>query len=189
MTELDYSHYFWQGQLVRLRPVSLEDADAKFAASLDSPSRQVLQLGVELPTTPQLLRKSLESRIDCKDDGIILFTIETLQAENVGGISLHSRDDKNGHFGFGIVIHRPYWRRGYAADAVRILLKYGFWERRYQKCNSACLDINEASYQLHKKLDFVEEGRVRQQVFFNGQYHDEILFGMTREEFDEQMAS
>ena len=120
VTELDYSHYFWQGQLVRLRPVSLEDADAKFAASLDSPSRQVLQLGVELPTTPQLLRKSLESRIDCKDDGIILFTIETLQAENVGGISLHSRDDKNGHFGFGIVIHRPYWRRGYAADAVRI---------------------------------------------------------------------
>ena len=51
-------------------------------------------------------------------------------------------------------------------------------------CNSACLHTNEASIRLHKKLGFLEEGRRRRQVFFNGEYHDEILFGMTREEFD-----
>ena len=30
----------------------------------------------------------------------------------------------------------------------------------------------------------MEEGRRRRHIFFNGQYHDEILFGITREEFD-----
>jgi RimJ/RimL family protein N-acetyltransferase len=30
----------------------------------------------------------------------------------------------------------------------------------------------------------VEEGRRRRQVFFNGQYYDDVLFGLTREEFD-----
>jgi len=30
----------------------------------------------------------------------------------------------------------------------------------------------------------VEEGRRKRQVFFDGVYHDEVLFGLTREEFD-----
>jgi RimJ/RimL family protein N-acetyltransferase len=69
---------------------------------------------------------------------------------------------------------------------VRLLLKYGFWERRYQKCNSACADVNEASIGLHQKLGFLEEGRRRRQLFFNGRYYDDVLFGLTREEFDAQ---
>jgi RimJ/RimL family protein N-acetyltransferase len=184
---LDYSRYFWQGEKTRLRPLRIEDAEQSFINSLDSPSRQVLQLGIELPTSVELLRSSLEKYIGCKDaDGVIVFVIENLEGIDVGSISLHSSDQKNGTFSFGIVINREHRRKGYAEDAVRILLRYGFWERRYQKCNSACVHTNEASIKLHKKLGFVEEGRRRRQVFFNGQYHDDVLFGLTREEFDAQ---
>jgi len=182
---LDYSRYFWQGEKVRLRPLRIEDAEQSFASSLDSPSRQLLQLGIELPTSVELTRTTLEKYVGCKDaDGVIIFAIENLKADHVGGISLHSRHEKNGTFGFGIVVDRQYRRQGYAEDAIRILLKYGFWERRYQKCNSACVHTNEASLRLHKKLGFVEEGRRRRQLFFNGEYYDDVLFGLTREEFD-----
>jgi RimJ/RimL family protein N-acetyltransferase len=182
---LDYSRYFWQGKKVKLRPLRIEDAEQSFASSLDSPSRQLLQLGIELPTSVELMRTTLEKYVGCKDaDGVIIFAIENLKGDHVGGISLHSRHEKNGTFGFGIVADRQYRRQGYAEDAIRILLKYGFWERRYQKCNSACVHTNEASIRLHKKLRFVEEGRRRRQLFFNGEYYDEVLFGLTREEFD-----
>ena len=184
---IDYSRYFWQGEKVRLRPLRIEDAGQSFIDSLDSPSRQVLQLGIELPTSEELQRSSLEKYLGCKDaDGVIVFIIEDLEGVAVGGISLHSRDQKNGTFSFGIVIQREHRRNGYAEDAIRILLRYGFWERRYQKCNSACVHTNEASIRLHKKLGFLEEGRRRRQVFFNGEYHDDVLFGMMREEFDAQ---
>ena len=184
-TELDYSRYFWQGDKVRLRPLRLDDAERAFIAALDSPSRQVLQLGVELPTTVEGLRTSLEKLVDCKDaGGIIIFTVETLDGENVGGLSYHSRDRKNGVFSFGVVIDRAYRQNGYAEDAIKILLRYGFRERRYQKCNSACVHTNEASIALHKALGFVQEGRVRRRHFFDGVYHDDILFGMTVEEFE-----
>jgi RimJ/RimL family protein N-acetyltransferase len=43
---------------------------------------------------------------------------------------------------------------------------------------------NEASIRLHRALGFLEEGRRRRNLFFDGQYHDDILFGLTREEFD-----
>ena len=182
---LDYSRYFWQGEKFRLRPMRLEDAEQHFADRLDSATRRVLQLGVELPTSVELLESSLEKHLGCKDaDGVIIFVIETLDGENVGGISYHTRDRKNGTFSFGIVVNRPHRRKGYAEEAARILMRYGFWERRYQKCNSACAHDNEASIRLHKSLGFVEEGRRRRQVFYNGEYHDDILFGMTREEFD-----
>jgi RimJ/RimL family protein N-acetyltransferase len=182
---LDYSRYFWQGDKVRLRPLRMEDAEQSFVNSLDSPTRQVLQLGIELPTSVEKQRAVLEKFADCKDaDGVILFVIETLEGVNVGGISFHSRDRKNGTFGFGIVIQRAHRGQGYAHDAVRILLRYAFWERRYQKCNSACVHTNEASIALHTKLGFVEEGRIRRNLFFNGRYYDDVLFGLTREEFD-----
>lgn len=184
-TQLDYARYFWQGDRVRLRPLRLEDAERAFIAGLDSPSRQVLQLGVELPTSVAGLRASLEKRVDCKDtDGVIIFTVETLDGENVGGLSYHSRDRKNGVFSFGVVIDRPHRQKGYAEDAISILLRYGFRERRYQKCNSACVHTNEASIALHKALGFAEEGRVRRRYFFDGRYHDDILFGLTVEEFE-----
>lgn len=182
---LDYSRYFWQGERVRLRPLSVEDAEQGFVNSLDSPTRQVLQLGIELPTSVEKERTVLEKSVDCKDaDGVIVFAIETLEGVNVGGISYHNRDRKNGTFSFGIVIQRPHRGQGYAHDAVRILLRYAFWERRYQKCNSLCAHTNEASIALHTKLGFVEEGRIRRNLFFNGQYYDDLIFGLTREEFD-----
>jgi RimJ/RimL family protein N-acetyltransferase len=184
-SRLDYSRYFWQGDKVRLRPLRLEDAEAGFIASLDSPSRQDLQLGVELPTSVEGLRSSLEKWADCKEaDGAILFAVETLEGENVGGISLHSMDCKNGVFSFGVVIDRPHRSKGYAEGAVKILLRYGFRERRCQKCNSACVHTNVASIALHKKLGFTEEGRSRRRWFYDGQYHDDVLFGMTAEEFE-----
>jgi RimJ/RimL family protein N-acetyltransferase len=185
--DLDFSQYFWQGEKVRLRPLRLEDAEQRFEASLDSPSRQLLQLGIELPTSVELLKASSEKYAGCKEaDGVVVFTLENLDGANIGGISLHSCDEKNGVFSFGIVVNRLHRGQGYAEDAVRILLKYGFWERRYQKCNSACLHINEASIRMHKKLGFLEEGRQRRVTFFNGEFYDAILFGMFREEFDAQ---
>jgi RimJ/RimL family protein N-acetyltransferase len=185
----DYSRYFWQGKKVRLRPLSLDDAEGSFISSLDSPSRQLLQLGIELPTSVELLKKSLEKYVGCKDaDGVIVFAVENLDSEYIGGISFHSRDEKNGLFSFGVVIDRQYRKQGYAEEAVQIMMKYGFWEKRYQKCNSACIVVNEGSIKLHKKLGFTEEGRRRRQIFLNGRYHDEILFGLTREEFDELMG-
>jgi RimJ/RimL family protein N-acetyltransferase len=182
---LDYSRYFWQGEKVRLRPLRPEDAEQGFKNSLDSPARQFLQLGIELPTSANLAKSSLEKYVGCRDvDGVIVFVVENLQDVNIGSISLHSRDPKNGTFSFGVIINRAHRGQGYAKDAVWVLLRYGFWERRFQKCNSACAHTNLASIKLHKSLGFLEEGRRRRQLFFNGEYHDDVLFGMTREEFD-----
>ena len=183
----DYSHYFWQGERTRLRPWRLEDAELRFMASLDSPTLALHQDGIVLPTSLELQRAWLEKAGGVQDDGMLRFAMDNLDGVTVGWVTLHSRDQKNGTFGFGVAVYRAHRGQGYAVDAVRILLKYGFWEQRYQKCNSMCLDSNEASIRMHQKLGFIEEGRIRRNSFSNGEYQDEVLFGMTREEFDQLM--
>lgn len=185
----DYSHYFWQGDSTRLRPWRLEDAELRFLTSLDSPTLALHQDGIVLPTSVELQRAWLEKAAGLKDDGMLRFAMDNLDGATVGWVTLHSRDQKNGTFGFGVAVYGAYRGHGHAVDAVRILLKYGFWEQRYQKCNSMCLHTNAASIRMHKKLGFLEEGRIRRNSFSNGEYQDEVLFGLTREEFDELMQT
>jgi RimJ/RimL family protein N-acetyltransferase len=183
----DYSDYFWQGEKTRLRPWRIEDAELRFMSSLDSPTVALHQDGIELPTSVDLQKAWLEKIAGSKDSDMIRFAMENLDGVTVGWITLHSRDQKNGTFGFGVAVYRDHRRHGYAVDAALTILKYGFWEQRYQKCNSMCLHSNLASIRLHEKLGFIGEGRIRRTCFYNGTYHDDVLFGMTREEFDELM--
>ena len=44
---------------------------------------------------------------------------------------------------------------------------------------------NEPMIRQAARLGCREEGRIRRQIYTAGSYHAELIFGMTREEFDE----
>lgn len=66
---------------------------------------------------------------------------------------------------------------------IMTVLRHYFFELRYQKATIFVYSFNEASVNLHKKLQFVEEGRLRNMIYTNGAFYDEIYFGITKEEF------
>lgn len=184
-TTWDYSNYFWQGAKIRLRALASDDADNRFAQSLDSISREEFNIGIELPTTVELQKTWLDKYGGCKQvNDMIAFALETHEQEYAGLVTMHSIDERHGKFSFSVLVDRPYRKRGYAEEAVRLILKYGFMERRLHKCNSACASYNTASIQLHRKLGFIQEGTLRKEWFFNGKHHDELIFGMTLEEYN-----
>lgn len=177
--------YYWQGNSIRLRATRREDWDVWKTESFDSESIRLLEAGIELPVT-EASAEQLSERFDhFQDKHRIMFTIETLTEEVVGGINMSAVHHKSGTFSFGVRIYRNYRQKGYAEEAVRILLRYGFDELRLQKCNSGCVENNEGSIRLHTKLGFLEEGVRRRTIYTNGQYYDELLFGLTKEEFEE----
>ena len=55
---MNYYDFFWQGDKVRLRPLRTEDWEDTYRESFDSPSRQLLQLGIELPQSPEMAKES-----------------------------------------------------------------------------------------------------------------------------------
>jgi RimJ/RimL family protein N-acetyltransferase len=182
--------YFWQGDKIRLRSGQLSDWETIYQESTDSEDIRLVQSGIELPLSPEMAKAEAEKYANFVDTSHrISFAIETLSGELAGGINIHSKDQKHGTFGFGIRINRSYQQQGFAEEALRIILRYAFYELRYQKCNSFCVHVNECSIRLHRKVGFIEEGRRRRSVYTNGQYYDNLLFGLTREEFDENEQS
>jgi RimJ/RimL family protein N-acetyltransferase len=186
---MENTHYYWQGKRIKLRPLQADDWKLTIAEEDDSEGIRVLEAGIQLPRSAQQLQDSYreagERMLKLDETSTINFIVETLDGEPVGAVWMHSRNPRNGTFSFAVRISRSYRRQGYAAEAIRILLKYGFEELRYHKANSATISSNEASIQLHQALGFKIEGRLRDNVYTNGQYYDEVLFGMTRDEYDQ----
>lgn len=81
-------------------------------------------------------------------------------------------------------IDREHRGKGYGTVAMQILLRYAFFECRLNKYYGSVLEGNIASATMLKKLGCIEEGRRCQMVYTDGKYHDEILFGLTRDEFE-----
>ncbi|MCR8658701.1 GNAT family N-acetyltransferase [Paenibacillus endoradicis] len=187
MLDIDYSNYFWQDDQVRLRAIGADDWESCYMSDFDTPARRFLECAIELPPTIAGAKKFTEENADFSStNGRIMFTIENLNGDSIGGINLNSIDQRNGTFSIGIVIDKQYRSKSYGTRAMNILLKYAFLERRLNKFNDYVLEGNEGSAKMMKKLGCVQEGVRRQVVYMNGQYLDFILFGLTKEEFIEQ---
>ncbi len=176
--------YFWQGRTIRLRPLRIQDADLWLKEDVDSDAICCLSYGIELPNSKKSAREFVNKWANFKNsDKRIMFSIETLSGRLVGGINIHSMDRKNGTFGIGLRIYSQYRKRGYAEEAKRILLRYCFNELRFQKYNCRCLETNKSIIRHFKKVGCRVEGIRRRNIYTNGKYYDELLFGLTKEEF------
>jgi RimJ/RimL family protein N-acetyltransferase len=120
------------------------------------------------------------------DDDSFRWAIENLAGEMVGMMVTFECRPRHGTFKYGLGIGPQHQRKGYAAEAVFLLLRFYFLERRYQKVTANVYGFNDTSIRFHKSIGFQHEGTMRRMIFSNGQYWDDLIFGMTFEEFTER---
>lgn len=176
----------WQGNLVRLRGVEPQDWEALYAWSLDTELDQLSDSFI-FPPSKEYYRK-WTAELAAKDPTTSLdfrWMIENRDGEVVGTINSHDCNFRNGTFSYGMGINRPHWRKGYATEAIWLVMRFFFQELGFQKATVSVYGFNEGSLALHRRLGFKEEGCLRRMIFTEGAYHDEYVFGMTREEFEE----
>lgn len=113
------------------------------------------------------------------------FQIESIATGDlVGTLNTHTTNARVGTFMYGIAITPFHQRKGFASEAIKLVLRYYFHEKRYQKVNAEVYAFNQPSILLQEHLGFTLEGRLRRMVYTNGQFHDALIYGMIREEFD-----
>ena len=91
-------------------------------------------------------------------------------------------DNKNATLGI-FIGDKDYRDNGYGAEAIRLILEYGF---RYLNLHNIKLDLmefNERALKCYKKCGFQENGRRRKCKFINGKYYDSISMDILAEEF------
>lgn len=175
---------YWEGKLIRLRSVEPDDAEFFFSWNQETDTQTNLAW-IWFPTSLESQKKWIEKETQNmgeKDEKLLV--IETLEGKPVGSINANTVKKMDGAFRYGIAIIPEARRKGYAREAILIFLRYFFMELRYNKVNAVVYAYNEESIALHEGLGFIQEGRLRETKFTKGEYWDEIIFGMTRSEFE-----
>jgi ribosomal-protein-alanine N-acetyltransferase len=85
---------------------------------------------------------------------------------------------KEHHYGeLGYTLAREHWGQGYATEAIRAALHYGFRTLGFHRAEAITRPQNTASIRALEKNGFVREGHFRENIFWNGSFHDSLVFG------------
>lgn len=102
----------------------------------------------------------------------------------VGYVGLNPIDLVHCRAEFGIFVIPEDQGKGYATEAMKLLIKYVFEDLKLNKLYSDVFDyLGENRFDFYKDLKFKTEGRLRQHYFKSGQWVDSIQFSMLKEEY------
>jgi len=175
-----------KGKKVILRPVKRADLPY-FLKWFNDPEVIQYLSSFYLPMTEMAEEKYIEDVGTTRASTSASFVIEAIDGETtkpIGNVGLHNINTKDHGASFGIAVgDKEYWSKGYGTEAARLIIDYGFQQLNLHRISSSAIAFNERSIRMHKNLGFVEEGRMREAIFKNGQYHDQIGFGLLRSEW------
>ena len=90
-------------------------------------------------------------------------------------------EHRSGELGYWI--GRPYWGQGFATEAARAVVEWGFDELDLHRVHASHFPRNPASGNVLRKLGMRSEGRLREHVLKWGEFLDIEMYGVLREEF------
>jgi RimJ/RimL family protein N-acetyltransferase len=114
-----------------------------------------------------------------------LWLAMTLRSDGrqIGGIGLRLEIDHQ-HAELGYWIGLPYWGKGYATEAAREVLRYGFEDLRLHRIFASHFRHNPASGNILRKLGMRYEGCQREHLRKWDQFVDSELYGLLRREWE-----
>ena len=81
--------------------------------------------------------------------------VERQSSQCIGFVGFHSNQPPQG---FGYLLDRRFWRRGYMFEACQAVLRFGFESLGYEQAEAWIHEENRASVQLARKLGFRQVG-------------------------------
>ena len=75
--------------------------------------------------------------------------------------------------------------KGYATEARMLMHKFAFEERGLERIWAEVLETNIPSLRLHEKCGYKKVGLLRNSVFKNGRYYNQVVLDVLKEEFYE----
>jgi len=173
-----------EGNQVRLRAIERDDLP-RLHELLDD-DLELLGRAEDSPPRPVSLaelEQRFDERLEEADRTVMRFGIE-VDGELIGECQLHFVDHYRGTCDLGIALGRPYWAKGFGQDAVRALVAFAFRDLNLRKVGLEVLADDDRAVSAYRKVGFVEEGRRRAHSWFEGAFHDALVMGILRDEWE-----
>jgi len=130
-----------------------------------------------------LERISKLTGFDGEGDGLRLAAIEKANGALIGDVSLWrvSREHNTAEIGF--VLHPDHQGKGYAFEAMSVVLRIGFEEVGFHRIVGRCDARNTRSASLMERLGMRREAHLRENELIKGDWTDELIYAMLASEW------
>ena len=164
------------GPVVTLRPITVDDAPAMFAALDDAESNRLT--GTQESFTFEQVEAHC-ARVHAADDRHDFAITRTGDPAYVGEAVLMDIDEHNRSAGFRIALaNEGLFGQGLGTAATSMVIDFAFDELRLHRIELEVFDFNDRARHVYEVLGFVEEGVKRDALWQDGAFHDAILMSI-----------
>lgn len=137
-----------------------------------------------MKSTKEVLRFIQRYKDELEEEEEITWGI-TLKENNklIGTCCLGDFDEGARRAEVGYAIIRSEWGKGYATDAVRAVVRYGFENMQLNRIEATITPGNDPSIKVLNKMNFIQEGIVRERDLIKGKLEDGIIMAILKREY------
>ncbi|MBU5427919.1 GNAT family N-acetyltransferase [Tissierella pigra] len=173
-----------RGKFVTLRAMEEEDQEL-LREMVNDPDIEKMVGGYSFPISKSQQNNWFNNNVNNQNN--IRLIIETEEDGAVGFANIVNIDWKNRSAFHGIKIaNKKFGSRGIGTDTVMAVMRYAFEELQLNRLDGTIIKYNEPSRKLYcDKCGWKVEGIKRKSVFKQNDYHDELIVGILKEEYEE----
>jgi RimJ/RimL family protein N-acetyltransferase len=120
---------------------------------------------------------------DPQPNRAVFSVVDLASDELAGDASLWGASDHNRSAHLGLTLRPAFRGRGFGTDVVRVLCRYGFEIRGFNRLQVETLADNQAMLRSAAQAGFTREGVLRQAGWVNGEFVDEVILGQLASEW------
>lgn len=164
------------GKNIYLRPLTLEDTD--LLVDWRNKERVLSNFFRQVKITKEGHENWFHKMVDSGE--VIEFVIYQKEKDcPIGCVYLQNIEWENNKAEEGVFIgEESALGKGYAKEAIQLILDYGFKEKGLHKIVARVLPENNASRYVHEAAGYKEEAYLKDEVIINGKYSDLVVYAI-----------
>ena len=137
--------------------------------------------------TPDQVREFIQIFLDHqKQEPRLKFQLAiTLKSSGqlIGNCGVRKRSIEALEGDMGYELDSRHWGKGYATEAARSVLDFGFTDLGLQRITAWCIADNASSARVLEKIGMHLKSRTRKHQYFKSRWWDTLSYSITREEW------
>jgi ribosomal-protein-alanine N-acetyltransferase len=148
---------------------------------------------------PEVAKYDWYKPIDTKEDALFIINRYKREFQNkeeitwgvarksdnkiIGYCCFGTFDDDSIRSEIGYGFNRDEWNNGYATEAIKVLVKFGFESMNFNRIEATVTLGNDASVKALKKANFLQEGIVRERTIMKGKFEDDVILAIIKRDY------